>query len=139
MRWVGPTKWIGSTRWDDFNSTFIESSISVHSKSLSYRWTNILWSIFFFYNKQWKGIIRTNVLTLFNQHLFKNKKNSLKKTLSHLAGLVHLRSCSYGKFSSHIGAIPAKSSEIPPRRADSLFIWTHYIFIRVSKRRWNIT
>ena len=29
---------------------------------------------------------------------------------------------SYGKFSSHLGGIPAKSSEIPPMRAGSLLI-----------------
>ena len=28
--------------------------------------------------------------------------------------------CSYGQFSSHPGEIPAKSSEIPPRRVNSL-------------------
>ena len=30
--------------------------------------------------------------------------------------------CSYEKFSSHLGGIPTKSSEIPPRRAGSLII-----------------
>ena len=36
--------------------------------------------------------------------------------LSHLAGLAHCV-CSYGNFSSHLGGIPAKSSEIAPRQA----------------------
>ena len=38
-------------------------------------------------------------------------------------------------FSSRLGGISAKSSEISPRRAGSLLIWTHYIFIRVSLRK----
>ena len=43
--------------------------------------------------------------------------------------------CSYGKFSSRLGEISAKSSEISPRWAGSLLIWTYYIFIRVSLRK----
>ena len=34
--------------------------------------------------------------------------------------------CSYGKFSSLLGGIPAKSSEIPRRWVGSFLIWTHY-------------
>ena len=41
--------------------------------------------------------------------------------LSHLPGWPTC-ACSYGKFSSQLGGIPAKSSEIPPRRAGSLLI-----------------
>ena len=36
--------------------------------------------------------------------------------------------CSYGKFPSHLGGIPGKSSEIPPKRTCSLLTWKHYIF-----------
>ena len=43
--------------------------------------------------------------------------------------------CSYGKILSSLGGISAKSSEISPRRAGSLLLLTHYIFIRVSLRK----
>ena len=36
------------------------------------------------------------------------------------------------KFPSYLGGIPTKSSEIPPRLAGSLLIWTNYNFIGVS-------
>ena len=54
----------------------------------------------------------------------KNSKTNacpLKKNLSTLPGWPTC-TCSYDKFSSHLGEIPAKSSEIPPRWAGSLFI-----------------
>ena len=54
----------------------------------------------------------------------KNSKTyayALKKHLSYLAGLAHL-TCSYDKFSSHLGGIPAEPSEILPRWAGSLLI-----------------
>ena len=38
-------------------------------------------------------------------------------------------------FSSRLGGISAKSSEVSPRWAGSLLIWTHYIFVRVSLRK----
>ena len=36
----------------------------------------------------------------------------------------------YGKFSSCLGEISAKSNEISPRRDDLLLIWAHYIFYK---------
>ena len=41
---------------------------------------------------------------------------------------------SYEKFSSHLDGISAKSSVIARRRASSLLIWTHYVFIGVKVR-----
>ena len=54
----------------------------------------------------------------------KNSKTyvcALKKNLSQLAGWPTC-TCSYDKFSSHLGGIRAKSSEVPPRWAGSLLI-----------------
>ena len=42
--------------------------------------------------------------------------------------------CSYGKFSSHLGGIPAKSREIPRRQAGSLLIWRHCFYKSFLKK-----
>ena len=64
-------------------------------------------------------------------NIWKTKQSWLKKTLSALPGWPTC-ACSYGKFSSRLDGMSARSSEISPWQAGSLLIWTHYIFIRVS-------
>ena len=63
-------------------------------------------------------------------NVWKTKQSWLKKTPA-LRGWLTC-TCSYGKCSSRLGEISAKSSEISPMRAGSLLIWAHYIFIGVS-------
>ena len=67
-------------------------------------------------------------------NIWKVKQNWLKKMLSHPAGLAHLRVFIWKIFSSDLGVIPAKSSEIPPRRSGSLLIWIH-IFCKSFLRK----
>ena len=43
--------------------------------------------------------------------------------------------CSYGKFSSHLGGVSAKSSEISPTGTGSLLIWTHLYFYKNFLRK----
>ena len=61
------------------------------------------------------------------------KRNWLKKTLSHLSWLAHLHMFISKIFISP--RIPVKSSDIPPTRAGSLLIWTHYTFIEVFLKK----
>ena len=70
-------------------------------------------------------------------NVWKKKQSWLKETLSRYPALPDWSTyaCSYGRFSSCLGGISEKSSEISPRRAGSLLIWTHYIFVRVSLRK----
>ena len=68
-------------------------------------------------------------------NIWKAKQSLLKKSLSHLAELAHLRVIVWSKFSSHLSEIPAKSSEIPPRRAGSLLIWTQLCFNKSFLRK----
>ena len=130
-RWAGSVKRAGSPRWDKFLShVHMESSISVQSKSLLCRWKKIIWSSIF-YNKVTWSHYAEQMFLYYLINIWKVKQNWLKKMLSHLAGLAHCV-CSYGNFSSHLRGIPAKSSEIAPRRLGSLLIRTYYTFIRIS-------
>ena len=51
------------------------------------------------------------------------------------AKLIKENSCSYGKFSSHLGGILARPSEILPRWAGLLLIWTHLYFYKSFLRK----
>ena len=71
---------------------------------------------------------------MFLYYLTSEKNNWLKETLSHLASWTTC-TCWCAKFSSHLGEVPAKSNEISPRQAGSLFIWAHYVFIEVFLKK----
>ena len=58
------------------------------------------------------------------------KENFIPPCLDGPLTRVHLKN-----FHLNLSEIPAKSSEIPPRRAGSLLIRTHYVFIGDSKVR----
>ena len=97
-RWTGPVKRAGSPRWDDFYPTFTwillsqlnHRNIMVQSKSLLCRWKKIVWSSIFYNKVTWSHYAEQMFLyCLIN--LWKVKQKWLKKMLSHLAGLVHLR------------------------------------------------
>ena len=60
-------------------------------------------------------------------NIWKTKQSWLKETLCRLAGWPTC-ACPDGGFSSRLGRISAKSTEILPRWAGSLLIWTHLYF-----------
>ena len=113
----------------------MESSFSFQSKSLFVAGKRSFDQVVFTINSDVKPLCRTNVF-IFLINIWKIKLSQLKKTLSRLA-LPGWPTCTclYGKFSSRLGGMSAKLSEISPRQAASLLIWTHYIFIRVSLRK----
>ena len=94
----------------------------------------LLDQIVFTINSDVKPLCRTNVFFLIN--IWKIKLSQLKKIISRLALLSWPTcTCLYGKFSSRLGGMLGKLTEISPRQAASLLIWMHYIFIRDSLRK----
>ena len=151
MRWADPDRLAGLPRWDNFHPTFIRNLLSHFNQKVSYVLGKRLSGFTFlsiFYRKQWPKAVRSKLWQNFDS--FKQSKCSYiiqltfekpKKPETDWSKLYFTLpgwptcACSYGRFSSHLGGIPGKSSEIPPRRAGSLFIWTPYIFIGVYKKR----
>ena len=107
----------------------MESSSQFNQKVCYVAGKRLFDQVGFAINSDVKPSCRTNVriISLISEKLNKTDERKLYLTLPGWPTCA----CSYGKCLSHLGGIPAKLSEIPPKRAGSRLIRRH-IFIRVS-------
>ena len=107
----------------------MESSISIQSKKLLYRWKKIVWTSSF-YKKQW----RKHMFLYYLINIWKIKQSSLKKTLSHLTGLTHLRGLIWNIFTSPVRD-PDKIKQYPISAAWLTFHMNTLYFYRSFLRK----